>query len=600
MKTNNNFNSRISCYNLYKDDWHLNVDRLCINVLNVEGGMYISDSNLMYYIEEIYSGSYVRVILSDKGNTKHISSNPSYKPAIFLEADTGKGKTHFITNDLRKFVTAKGQTILYLVNRDAVALQQKHELLKHDNSVMTQYERYDKNENWLRDFNGPIAGVIVMTYQKFYAFPMSELRKYDIAFVISDEAHYYISDSTFVGETYWTLKKLIREYCTVPRIYISATADEIIPILTRYELCLQKCPDYPDTYLQENEFYNLLYFGFPKICRNYKFSRLSYSSENETMFNYIGEIFKNIKAKEKTVIFVMSKEFGRKLKDFINNNCNRKAVYIDNGEKGSDTYNEIITNDKFNEDVLITTSVLDNGVNIKDYNFKNIIILHLDAIKYVQAIGRKRFEKDECLNVWLPNFDKSYLIREKHKLNIFLKELELARKDPYRYVIDRYLHDRMQDIGQEVKCISLIGDKYEVNPLAYDKLKFSSAFIDKILKNIESDPDACIKAQLELLHAEDHYEHLGYNKAEWALYKKLGEYSKYGYMPEPENILDKLEIFLDKYLGKSSNARHDRDFSLKMINNRLERHNIPFKFKEQNGYIAVIKGEISSEEGESE
>ena len=500
---------------------------------------------------------------------------------------------------LRQYAVSKHKQVLYLVNRDAVALQQKHELLKHDNSVMAQYKRYNKNENWLRDFNGPIAGVIVMTYQKFYAFPMSELRKYDIAFVISDEAHYYISDSTFVGETYWTLKKLIREYCAVPRIYISATADEIIPILTRYELCLQKCPDYPDTYLQENEFYSLLYFGFPKIYRNYKFSRLSYSSDDKTMFNYIGEIFKNIKAKEKTVIFVMSKEFGRKLKDFINNDCNRKAVYIDNGEKGSDTYNEIITNDKFNEDVLITTSVLDNGVNIKDYNFKNIIILHLDAIKYVQAIGRKRFEKDECLNVWLPNFDKSYLIREKHKLNIFLKELELACKNTYRYVIDGYLHNRTQNIGQEVKCISLIGDKYEVNPLVYDKLKFSLAFIDKILKNIESDSDACIKAQLALLHAEDHYEHIGYNKQEWALYKKLDEYTQYGYTPYSKEILDKIKEFMCIYLGKSNSGRVGDDFTLRQANNRLERHNLPFTFKKQDGYITLIKITDTKEKGEN-
>ena len=319
------------------------------------------------------------------------------------------------------------------------------------------------------------------------------------------------------------------------------------------------------------------------------------------MFNYIGEIFKNIKAKEKTAIFVMSKEFGRKLKDFINNDCNRKAVYIDNGEKGSDTYNEIITNDKFNEDVLITTSVLDNGVNIKDYNFKNIIILHLDAIKYVQAIGRKRFEKDECLNVWLPNFDKSYLNGEKHKLNIFLKELELARKDPYRYVIDRYLHDRMQDIGQEVKCISLIGDKYEVNPLAYDKLKFSSAFIDKILKNIESDPDACIKAQLELLHAEDHYEHLGYNKAEWALYQRLNELiANKGYYIMRRDELCKFKDMLDEFLGKSNTERPDRDFSCKKATNRLIRHNLPFILEEKGDYIILIKGEIPSEEGESE
>ena len=118
---------------------------------------------------------------------------------------------------------------------------------------------------------------------------------------------------------------------------------------------------------------------------------------------------------------------------------------------------------------------------------------------------------------------------------------------------------------------------------------------------MESDPDACIKAQLELLHAEDHYEHLGYNKAEWALYQRLNELiANKGYYIMRREELCKFKDMLDEFLGKSNAERPDRDFSWEKAANRLIRHNLPFILEEKGDYITLIKIEIPSEEGELE
>ena len=166
MKTKKNFIYRMLNYKIYEDDWRFNAEGLGINILDVNCGTYISDSNLMDYIKEICSNDYVERVKTYEENAKNILSKSHFlpcKPAIFVEAETGTGKTYFINNDLRQYATKKGMQILYLANRDAVALQQKYELIKYDNSVNEQYKRYGCDNNWLRDYNEPIAGIIVMT-----------------------------------------------------------------------------------------------------------------------------------------------------------------------------------------------------------------------------------------------------------------------------------------------------------------------------------------------------------------------------------------------------------------------------------------------------
>ncbi len=604
MKTKKNFIYRMLNYKIYEDDWRFNAEGLGINILDVNCGTYISDSNLMDYIKEICSNDYVERVKTYEENAKNNLSESHFlpcKPAIFVEAETGTGKTYFINNDLRQYATKKGMQILYLANRDAVALQQKYELIKYDNSVNEQYKRYGCDNNWLRDYNEPIAGIIVMTYQKFFSFSMSKLKQYNIGFVVSDEAHYYISDSAFVGTTHETLIKIINKFYNIPRIYISATGNEIIPVLSKYEIELYKkgydVLDQPDI----RECYNLLYFGLPKVCKNYRFNRLNYSSNEDIMIKNIIDISNKTKQGEKTIIFVISKAFGKKLKDALGKaNANKKNIsiaYLDSDDKNSSTYKNIVEKNKFEEDILITTPVLDNGVNIKDCKFNNIIILHLDAIKYVQAMGRKRFMEGELLNVWLTDFNIDYLKNIKVRFEYLLKELDIANKDLTRYVLDGYLSNNKPII----KCIAIIDGKYKINPFVYTYINFSLGFIDKLIGQCENDTDVCIKAQLSLLNAKDHYEHLGYSKAEWALYQRLNELiANKGYYIMRRDELCKFKDMLDEFLGKSNTERPDRDFSCKKATNRLIRHNLPFILEEKGDYIILIKGEIPSEEGESE
>ena len=55
------------------------------------------------------------------------------------------------------------------------------------------------------------------------------------------------------------------------------------------------------------------------------------------------------------------------------------------------TFKLLIEDETFYQKVLITTSLLDNGVNIRSFDLKNIVCFDDDPIEIVQMIGRKRF-----------------------------------------------------------------------------------------------------------------------------------------------------------------------------------------------------------------
>lgn len=61
----------------------------------------------------------------------------------------------------------------------------------------------------------------------------------------------------------------------------------------------------------------------------------------------------------------------------------------------------IINHECFEQSVLITTPVIDSGVNICDENVKNIAIFYTDRTQFIQSLGRKRLKEGENgINVW--------------------------------------------------------------------------------------------------------------------------------------------------------------------------------------------------------
>lgn len=89
----------------------------------------------------------------------------------------------------------------------------------------------------------------------------------------------------------------------------------------------------------------------------------------------------------------------------------------------SKTFQEIVENDSFPQRVLITTKVLDNGINLKDESLKHMAIGTFDETTFLQIVGRKRrTQQSDRLKLYLKNESEGTIQRQfkNHILKIFI------------------------------------------------------------------------------------------------------------------------------------------------------------------------------------
>ena len=78
-------------------------------------------------------------------------------------------------------------------------------------------------------------------------------------------------------------------------------------------------------------------------------------------------------------------------------------------ERKQEVVEEIIREEKFEKQALITTKLLDNGVNFKDEQLQNLVIDTVSETEFVQMLGRKRFrQEDESIRLYIPRKSVRY------------------------------------------------------------------------------------------------------------------------------------------------------------------------------------------------
>ena len=134
----------------------------------------------------------------------------------------------------------------------------------------------------------------------------------------------------------------------------------------------------------------------------------------------------------KMVIFVESKTYGEKLEKAFKDTGVASAIFInaknrndkDEDETAKQAFNKIVETERFEQDILITTAVLDNGVNIKDEKVKHLLILSFDRTQYLQMLGRLR--NCEELTLYIPRNPKAMV---QSKLNVTRGQLYKVIKE---------------------------------------------------------------------------------------------------------------------------------------------------------------------------
>lgn len=333
---------------------------------------------------------------------------------ILINAPTGMGKTTFVLQTLLPYFRRKRGKVLILCNRVLLRMQ-------YWSSLLGQFENYYEIEQC----------VTIMTYQELAEevknrSSVDRLFK-DFAAVICDECHFFYSDSDFNGYgTFALLQAIACAGATKTMIFMSATMEEVGPLI---EQTLGNCltilsrtgrnPEIMDKNAE------ILFYDFSGLADHKRF-RCICVPDLETVCGLLAE------SPKKSVIFIDDKEKGAELMEFLfkTQKVNRQQIAFLNADNIDHEINkELIRNltitHKLMTKILITTSVLDNGISIHDSEVGNVLIQTESKCSFLQMLGRIRAEEvDDCNLYFVKRNEKEFsrrMAKYEWELNNFKK-----------------------------------------------------------------------------------------------------------------------------------------------------------------------------------
>ena len=419
---------------------------------------------------------------------------------VFIESQTGSGKTTFVLDVLVPYAMEKGKEVLFLSNRYLLKEQIKAKVAREQGIPMEEVEA-------IRDVE-EFDGITVMTYQKL----QKKCQYYDVLlyteqirkryfFVVFDEAHYFLQDATFNPLILYLLQ-FVRVYVGT-EIFLSATMGELPEFLMDWK------------YSDKINWYNLSdrpYLSLYEICKNssiiaglqywiwsYKFPENVCQCEI-TIFKDLEELIPliNQENEEKWMIFMGNKLKMEEYKKLIKAPCD--LLTADNARQNEMTklIDEIRLEERFHKKVLLTTKILDNGINIKDRKVKNIVIDTDCKTEFLQMLGRKRIlDGDDKFSLFIPQKSSSYF-SGLLKLRVD-PALDFLKSEHTTSELLRYIHDK-----EIWKLISNFYTEYQgkllYNPAGKFKLEMEKGFYERMIGEMKNDPWAFAKEQMNWLH----------------------------------------------------------------------------------------------------
>lgn len=378
---------------------------------------------------------------------------------ITIKAGTGKGKSHFIKNDLYEFAKRNNKRILMLIHRRNCTDQ-----------FLLEIKAANKEDV-----------IDIRTYQSIEAVEKSgiiyELGMYDI--IVADEWHYFMSDASFNKYTDISLDAILEQINAI-RIFMSATGDHM------------------KHYLSDSKHRGLTTIDY-EIPIDFNFiKRLEFFHENETLETYIEQA---IKLNKKAILFIQSAKkayaLHEKYEEHTLFNCSKHNKdgyyqYVD-----SEKINNMLKNERFESLILITTCVFDAGVNIVDDELNHIVADVDDTGTLIQCIGRKRLQnKDDYINLHVKVINNNQLggleTQAREKLNMALHfrkfgEKSLVHKYPRANDNSHIIYDAVTKDGIEKRLNEMMFFKAvtDVNEIEEIKKMGKDGYIKHISKLFE-------------------------------------------------------------------------------------------------------------------
>lgn len=484
---------------------------------------------------------------------------------IFINCGTGTGKTTFI----ERISKLKEFNVLILTNRTA----NREQILNHLDF---------KNNKGLKQY------VKVMSYQvleKTIDFTSDYLDTFD--YIFCDEAHYFLQDSTFNSMVNVSLNKILNTKRAV-KIFVSATNERIQQnivhrLSNRYQndlIVLSKVLIYE---MRKSE---------TLIRRIISFESFESDIKNEIL-----------NSEEQWLIFVKSIDIGREWAYQLSKVLKDKVIFLDrdSADQGTsvqrNTFKMLIDDEQFEQKVLITTCLLDNGINIRTQTLKNIVIFDDDPVEIIQMIGRKRKQNmNDYFDLYLLNESNQSLgvslsnaMRKKNKFQDVQRDIEVYKN----LNIIHYLNSKD---GDEYRAMSYYN--YYIRDYSYNYLGYSQICNEIknlcMLRNIDSPFDLKVEWVMSKLYQNNNVEIItsdDIKRVEFlnSIDEILNVFMPYNTRKDQKAYHKLISNKYWRYFKKHPGERQDRPLSISNLKSRFVEKQISLDFEIKNGCIKLIR-----------
>ncbi len=399
-----------------------------------------------------------------------------HKNKVFLDAPMGMGKTRFITDVLFDFILRKrninihhNDKLLILCNRRMLGLQYWWEMIEkrcsyHELKDVVEIKSYQEIAASIRG-----SGNVDELLQEYSC-------------VVCDEVHYFYADSDFnCYGTFAVMHALLRAGICKMMIFMSATGDEIFPIL---EKALKKqFKSVKNVFPDLNEEYRKIVLQNLQSYRNFDYVHPYLLKDDKELIYKVGH------SSEKWLIFIDCKERGKQLLENIRKNGKTAdIIHADNLDKDSRLVSQLVMNGQLDKEVLITTSVLDNGVSLKDPLLRNIVIMTDSPVSFVQMLGRIRVGEQDIVNLYLIKREASEFKKRaeasKKLLDKFEKALEQFSSVKAFDILCKVFDDPWSEEAEDYRKIyTLTPEGVDFIPAEYSRTRLGNNFL--VTKRVE-------------------------------------------------------------------------------------------------------------------
>jgi superfamily II DNA/RNA helicase len=409
---------------------------------------------------------------------------------VLISAQTGTGKTYFITNKLLDNLMDH-ERLLLVCNRTQLKRQLKKDLLQKYNQAIPET---------LEELDGITTIADKVTITSYHAISntikeeiygdgsiKSSFDYYD--YIVFDECHFMFSDGSFNNKIRFAYDKIVRRYYPyIVKIFISATMHEVRhPIIYNVESIANSGFGLDTPTIHEYTTGN-----------DYSYLKPQYFNKIETIINLI----KNDSTDEKWLIFIS--DIQRDGNQILEEIGEEKCSLIKSGTI-SEELNSIINNSQFSKKVLVCTKAMDNGININDPKLKNVVIMTWDRITFIQMLGRKRVDIDnpDEVNLFIPTrFKKSFMSKLKSYYDK-KKEVDLLDKNQMEFY-KKYDNDLKDFNGMnDVFYRDLKTGDIKINPVGRKRLHEDIKFAEGMVEKFDNDKYAFIREQLNWIGLSD-------------------------------------------------------------------------------------------------